>query len=161
MRLMPQQQRVMETLVEAFLDDEVLYYKESTVKSLVANGFVEQNPEMVKSDGAVATRLTQAGMDLMKTEIEEGEKKVEKFEIESGVEMPKKTRNRKSKYPFDALEVMQSFHLAERPAKSMASAVSHANKRWKDERMFVVRNVGEDDPKGEGCRVFRVEMSED
>lgn len=59
------------------------------------------------------------------------------FEIESGIEVPKTTRGgaRTSAYPFDALEVSQSFFIAAsekhpEPEKSLASTVSGATKRY-------------------------------
>lgn len=90
-------------------------------------------------------------------------------------------RGRSTLYPFDALEVGQSFHVpatAERPnpAKSLASTVSSANKRYavvvpgatrvdrngnevpetEQTRRFRVVAAAPDDARGEGARVFRV-----
>lgn len=90
------------------------------------------------------------------------------FEIESGIAMAKSSRGGKGarKYPFDALEPGQSFHVAPTrthpdPFKKMGSTTSTANRRNKDSegdslKVFAVRRVGEDDPKGVGSRVFRV-----
>lgn len=60
-----------------------------------------------------------------------------KYEIESGVEMPteKQRRGRTGGYPFDMLEVGQSFHVAKDkensdPASRLASSVSGARARY-------------------------------
>lgn len=86
------------------------------------------------------------------------------IEIEDGIAVPVvRRRQGGSIYPFDALEVGQSFHIAvtedkPNPAKSLASTVSAATKRSEGEKKFIVRAVGETDPKGPGARVFRVEV---
>ncbi len=91
------------------------------------------------------------------------------FELETGVALPTVRRGGRGAniYPFDAMDVGHSFHVPvsedkPNPAKSLASTVSSATARYKDEsgevtRKFVVRSVGAEDPKGPGARVFRVE----
>lgn len=86
------------------------------------------------------------------------------IEIDSGVPVPTVRRQSGgSIYPFDALEVGQSFHIPvsdskPNPAKSLASTVSAATKRSDGTKRFIVRAVDESDPKGPGARVFRVEV---
>ncbi len=103
------------------------------------------------------------------------------FQIEDNVSIPTGAASRgNSLYPFDALNIGQSFFVAktaemENPAKSLASTVAGANKRYavetgevrvnrkgkevpatRQERQFVVRAVKEGDK--EGARVWRVEV---
>lgn len=105
------------------------------------------------------------------------------FELETGVPMPAANRGSgESKYPFDAMEVNQSFHVPAtdarpKPARALASVVSSATARYAtpdpkgatrknksgktvpvmvEQRKYVIRTVGADDPKGIGARVFRV-----
>jgi len=90
------------------------------------------------------------------------------FAIEKGVPMPKVRRNtRNSRYPFDVMEIDDSFHVPTTeddtdPAKRLASTVSARNKSYQVDgeltRKFVVRRVGAEDSKGEGARVFRVDL---
>lgn len=62
------------------------------------------------------------------------------FEIESGIEIPKVTRNSngQEKYPFAVLEVGQSFFVADEDAasgdakKTMTSAISAAHERFSE-----------------------------
>ncbi len=82
-------------------------------------------------------------------------------------------------YPFDALEVNKSFHIPAtekrpNPAKSLASTVSAATKKYaedtgqtkqsvkgntlpvlKNTRVFTIKAVGAEDPRGPGARVVR------
>jgi hypothetical protein len=84
-------------------------------------------------------------------------------EIEKNIPMPvlNKGRMRGSyKYPFEKMEIGDSFHVAKseerpKPARTLASTVSTASKKYG--KVFRVRSVGEEDPKGPGARVFRVE----
>jgi hypothetical protein len=85
------------------------------------------------------------------------------FEIERNIPIPKrKVKLRGSyKYPFDKLEVGDSFHIpmtdkCPKPARTIASSVSTANKKF-DGKVFKSFSVDSTDPKGEGARVFRVE----
>lgn len=109
------------------------------------------------------------------------------FKIESNIAVPKASkRTRASAYPFDELEVGQSFFVpatAERPdpAKTMGSTVNGANARFSEEipgetrtnrkgnvvpatrqlREFIVRPVTEDVDGVEvkGARVWRIEVT--
>ena len=68
------------------------------------------------------------------------------YEIENNVEIPELKRFRNSKYPFDLMEVGQSFKVE---GKNPSSAVSQQNKR-NPEKRFIVRREGDD------FRVWRV-----
>lgn len=110
------------------------------------------------------------------------------FAIQNNIEIPKATRrSRTSAYPFDALEIGQSFFVpatAERPepAKTMGSTVSAANERHSEEtgetklnrkgrevpvlrplRTFIVRAVEDGAPWGQpgvaGAGVWRTEVA--
>ncbi len=168
-----------------------LYVSTKNNKPLVAllkEKLVIINKAVENDAGEVACRATDKGLALINGEVEEPpvveeqsdlpkveEKPVVKptitgnaFEIETGVEVPKVKRGGKgrSKYPFEVMEVDQSFHVPvtegnEEPWKSMASVVSSATRRFKTEegevtRKFVVRPAAEDDVKGQGARIFRI-----
>ena len=68
------------------------------------------------------------------------------YEIENNVEIPELKRFRYYKYPFDLMEVGQSFKVE---GKNPSSAVSQQNKR-NPEKRFIVRREGDD------FRVWRV-----
>ena len=70
------------------------------------------------------------------------------YEIENGVKIPELKQSRKGKYPFDLMEVGQSFKVE---GKNPSSAVSQRNKR-NPEKRFIVRREGDD------FRVWRVEF---
>ena len=71
------------------------------------------------------------------------------YEIENNVEIPEPKRYRNSKYPFDQMEIGQSFKVE---GKNPSSAVSQQNKR-NPEKRFIVRR------EGCGFRVWRVEVA--
>lgn len=152
------------------------YQKQTAVKKLVDAGLVEVNETISNDAGEFATRATAEGIEQMtgKNESETGTAKTEtsakpSFELETGIALPTIRRGGRGAtlYPFDDMEPGHSFHVPAsedkpNPAKSLASTVSSATARFKDEegnvtRKFVVRAVGEDDPKGAGARIFRVE----
>ena len=103
---------------------------------LVKNGLVEQNVDLKNDVGALATRATQKGVDAIKTQ---EVSKVSDFVIED-VALPAAKRGGNgragnTKYPFDALEIGQSFFIpatVERPnpVKALASTVTSANARY-------------------------------
>jgi hypothetical protein len=121
--------------------------------SLVKDGLVEVNPAVTDPNGkGIGTRATQAGIELVQeyeasatnepTDTPEGwdaptdaptpiPAKTGKFVIEDAVPMPKIKRvgGGNSLYPFDALEVGQSFFVG-KEAKSLASTVANANLRY-------------------------------
>lgn len=161
---------------------------EEIVKRLEKEGFVEGNREIKNSEGFIAVRAVQAAIDFIsqntkKEEVKKGENKMS-FEIESGVEIPKTARggNKAAVYPFESLEVGQSFFVPAtekkpEPWKSLASTVSAAMKKHdvvvegtknvrnpktgevktvpKTEhvKVYVLREATKDDVKG--ARVFR------
>ena len=155
---------------------------------LVEAGLVEINPAMVNEAGEIATRATQAGIESLDSgaivvdkATTEANSAIAEFQIEDNVPVPAISgRGRGGNvYPFDQLEVGQSFFVADsesRPnaAKSLASTVCSATARYavpaedgstktnkKGEvvpvmvktRKFVVRRAEEDGVKG--ARVWR------
>lgn len=119
------------------------------VAYLIENGLVEQNEGIVNEAGEFATRATEAGIAALnatvqtapaETKVEEPktERKVNmSFKIEKGIPVPKTTRGsaRTSAYPFDSMEVGDSFFIAAsekhpEPEKSLASTISGATKRY-------------------------------
>lgn len=110
---------------------------------LIALELVEVNEAITNEAGEVATRATQKGIEYV---MENTEKAPEMpatvaakptFVIESGIPVPaaRRTGRGGSSYPFDALEVGQSFFIAAsekhpEPAKSLASTVSGATARY-------------------------------
>ena len=165
---------------------------------LVEAGLVEINPAMVNEAGEIATRATQKGIESLdngngvadnatsetKTATAETgttEKVKTMFKIEDAIPVPTISgRGRGGNvYPFDQLEVGQSFFVANdeskpNAAKSLASTVSSATARYAvasedgatktnkkgevvpvmvETRKFVVRSVEENGVKG--ARVWR------
>lgn len=144
------------------------YGKPADLQKLVDAGFVETNPGATNPANAeeIAVRATPAGV------AESGQPAapatVSSFTLDDGVALPTTTtRSKPSVYPFDAMGVGQSFFVPnteDKPnaAKSMASTISSANKRFKNEadeslsRVYVVRAVDETDAgRGKGARVWR------
>lgn len=165
---------------------------------LVEAGLVEINPTMTNEAGEIATRATQKGIESLDSgaivadnatseansaiaETGKTEKVKSMFKIEDSIPVPTISgRGRGGNvYPFDQLEVGQSFFVAnseDKPnaAKSLASTVSSATARYAvpsedgatktnkagevvpvmvETRKFVVRSVEEDGVKG--ARVWR------
>ena len=175
-----------------------MFVPESVYAPLVEAGLVEINPSVTDDNGNVATRATQAGIESLDNgetignnatseatsataETGKTEKVKTMFKIEDSIPVPTiSCRGRGGNvYPFDQLEVGQSFFVAnseDKPnaAKSLASTVSSAtaryavasedgatktNKKGKvvpvmvETRKFVVRSVEENGVKG--ARVWR------
>ena len=171
---------------------------ESVYAPLVEAGLVEINPGMTDENGNVATRATQKGIESLDSAATvadnatseatsataatgETQKVKTMFKIEDSIPVPTISgRGRGGNvYPFDQLEVGQSFFVAnseDKPnaAKSLASTVSSATARYAvasedgatktnkkgevvpvmvETRKFVVRSVEEDGVKG--ARVWR------
>lgn len=165
---------------------------------LVEAGLVEINPAMVNEAGEIATRATQAGIESLDSsaivvdnatteanssiaETGKTEKVKSMFKIEDSVPVPTISGRGRSGnvYPFNQLEVGQSFFVANseskpNAAKSLASTVCSATARYAvpaedgstktnkkgevvpvlvETRKFVVRSVEEDGVKG--ARVWR------
>lgn len=110
---------------------------------LVEAGLVEINPGMTNEAGEIATRATQKGIDSMNQNTETAAPAAtsapvaSSFTIEDNVPMPTASGRGRggNTYPFDALNVGQSFFVPnseEKPnaAKSLASTVSSATARY-------------------------------
>jgi hypothetical protein len=144
------QSTMLAKIVKATTAGQIAYIKEGkTLTQLCGLGLIEINPAMKEGD-KVAARNTPLGLDAhdaaAKTDatdgntaepVTQGSNVMTSFTIETGVEMPAITRagSRTSVYPFDALEVGQSFFVPATeempdPAKSLASTVSSASKRY-------------------------------
>lgn len=162
-------------------------------KTLIDNQLIEVNSEITNAEGEIAARITDAGRAELQNG--EGEREVVQgsatasrkpiIEIEDNVEMETvRTRTRSSQYPFDALEVGQSFFVGDDDVKSgdafktLASTVAGANSRYavptgekrpnrrdkskmvdvvKHERKFELRRATHPQ-RGNGARVWRVEV---
>ena len=159
---------------------------------LVESGMVEINTAVVDAAGNVATRATPKGIETVNATPQTAAPAAApaaptaakpSFALDTGIALPSVAgRGRTANtYPFDAMEVGQSFFVpnsAERPnaAKSMASTVSSATARYAVEipgetvpnrkgktvpkvneiRKFVVRAVDETaQGRGPGARIWR------
>ena len=138
-------------IVEATKTTGYMHVDGARVGQLVKAGVIELNPDLTDSDGNVAARATEKGYKfidetygediVMKHDIDKstGLEHSGAFEIDSDVVVPMRTRNvgagRKSTYPFEQLEVGQSFHIpateeCPNPVKSRASLVTIANNKY-------------------------------
>lgn len=128
----------------------------ATSATLAEAGLIELNPQMIEGD-KIAARTTNAGVDTYQngdnvepvnednatadeSAITQGNKTMSGFSIDTGVPVPaiKRSGAATSIYPFDALEVGQSFFVPAtdempNPGKSLASTVSSASKRYATE----------------------------
>lgn len=172
-------------IVDATKAASFVFTSEGERGTLVSEGLIEVNAGVVDPSNAakIATRATPAGISMIDGQAAAApapaasEKKSD-FEIESGIELPAVAgRGRTgSTYPFDKLEVGQSFFV-EKPAKALASTVSSAIARFavdvpgqtrtnrkgkqvqttKPTRVFVVRSAKKTVNGAEvsGSRIFR------
>jgi hypothetical protein len=128
----------------------------ATSAMLAEAGLIELNPQMIEGD-KIAARTTDAGVDTYQNgdsvepvnednqpanepATNQGTKPMTEFSIDTGVPVPaiKRSGAATSIYPFDALEVGQSFFVPAtedmpNPGKSLASTVSSASKRYATE----------------------------
>lgn len=170
---------LLRSIVEATNAGSFVYTSITDHTPLITEGLVEINPALVDDAGNIATRATQKGIDAQTQGKQEmshhHDHKHEEvaataavasvtpaaFAIEDNVPVPTAIR-RGGKggnvYPFEQLAVGQSFFVPAsdakpNPAKSLASTVSSATKRYadSDKRKFIVRSV-----EG-GARVWRIE----
>jgi len=148
------------TIIEATQSETgMAYMSQKSVQKLVDGEYVECNIQMTDAKGNVAVRATQKGIAIMSdpatTETPTAEAQAPAtattpvYAVESGTSMPALTRARSgatSIYPFDALEApvkdetsgdvtYSSFFVPATekrpdPAKSLASTVSTASKRY-------------------------------
>lgn len=121
-----------------------LYTSPAVHGPLIEAGMVEINPAVTNEAGEIATRATQKGIDEMNRNTETGTAAASapvatSFAIEDNVPMPTGSGRGRGRggnvYPFDALEVGQSFFVPnseDKPnaAKSLASTVSSATARF-------------------------------
>jgi len=147
------------------------YGKAADLQPLVDGGLVETNPGATNEAGEIAVRATAAGIEAagQPAENSNGSAPVAKtsFTIDDNVELPVgATRTKAATYPFELLAKGQSFFVGNteakpNAAKSLASTISSANKRYKTEdgsesRKFVVRPVDETaQGRGPGARIWR------
>lgn len=183
----------MSHIVEATLDPAkgFLYTSAAVHTPLAEAGLVEVNPTMANEAGELATRATQKGIDSVSNNGENAtsetngepaktEKVNKMFQLEDNVAVPSISGRGRTgtTYPFDAMEVGQSFFIANdeskpNAAKSLASTVSSATARYaevvpgefktnkkgeqvpvtRQTRKFIVRSVEENGVKG--ARVWR------
>lgn len=182
----------MKAIVEATLAGSFVYTSVADHTPLVSDGLVEVNSAMSDASGALATRATQKGIDSMKSQPQtqlaanqnasDGNTGVQlagqqEFVIQDNIPIPAvagRGRTGQSTYPFDRLNIGQSFFVP-KASKNLASTVSSANARFSEEipgqtktdrkgnvvpatkqlRQFVVRTVTENGVKG--SRIWRVE----
>lgn len=137
----------LQTVIDATKADGFVYTPASFHDPLIASGDVEINVEMKDEAGNIATRATDKALNTVNTQTTPAgtaapEKVAPKFEIEAGIPIPARTRvagaglraGRTPIYPFDALEIGQSFFVPnvgeKSAAKAMASTVAGANSRY-------------------------------
>ena len=131
------------SIVAATQANSFVYTAEADHKPLIEAGLVEINPAMADESGSVATRATQKGIDQVTTAQNQAQAEVSTvvvksaFVLESGVPLPTVSGRGRTgtTYPFDLMEVGQSFFVAnseDKPdaAKSLASTVSSATARF-------------------------------
>jgi hypothetical protein len=176
---------LMGTIIAAMAVEATPYSMQTTkaVEGLLKDNLVEQNADIRDGD-KIATRATEAGIAAYNTQKDAENASSDgasAFEIDDGVPMPTARGGGRTstQYPFDRLEVGQSFHIAAttdkpNPAKSIASTVSAATKKFATPtgetkksakgndipvlnytRKFSVKAVDANDPKGAGARVWR------
>lgn len=160
---------VLRNVADGTNKNELVYTHPSVHAAMVTQGLVEVNPGMVNDKGELATRPTPAGMaklsEVQQTNAQTTETNPStgpqgakpSFTVAANVPVPTVKRGGRSGtlYPFDSLEVGQSFFVAAtndkpNPAKSLASTVSSATMRYANEKG--TREVQEKD--AEGNKVF-------
>lgn len=127
-------------VVEATLDASVGYTfcSDEIAAWLVKNEYIEQNEAIKNVSGHLATRATEKGIQLVESQKPKEEVKVSEETVEYVIEdvalAPTKRGTglipRVSKYPFEKLEVGQSFFIAGKELKSVASTVNNAQKKY-------------------------------
>lgn len=149
---------------------QAAYLPTKLADKLAKAGVIDKHPTDKNADGDALVKITAAGTELL-TKFETATPRVAPsvpeggFEIVSGFTMPAPTGRgrREATYPFDKLEIGQSFFIpatAERPtpAKSMGSTVSSANRRYADATPKRFFRVAEVEHKGvKGAMVQRME----
>lgn len=161
-------------IVNATLEGGFLYTSKYVYKTLIEKGLVEINEAIKNEAGEIATRATQKGIKSMELNSKD-------VVLENDVKIPTVSGRGRSQfgYPFDKMELGQSFFVANteskpNAAKSLTSATSAATKRFSvpspdgatktnkkgetvpvmiETRKFIVRSVEENGVKG--GRVWR------
>lgn len=163
-----------------------MYTSPDVHASLVEQGLVEVNPGMTNEAGELATRATQKGIEQANAEGADGDENqlnstatlagantsgnmqgaiTSAYQIEDDVPMPTASGRGRggNTYPFDALNVGQSFFVANseskpNAAKSLASTVSSATARYAEpvEGQFKKNSKGEDVQVTKETRKFMV-----
>lgn len=174
---------LLKTVADATQANSFVYTSTAQNKPLLDAGFVEVNDGMKDAAGNVATRATATGIDAVakaaagQSPAPAGAASPEaskpsnprpspsNFKLDDAVTMPTIKRGGPggNVYPFDSMNAGQSFFVAAtddrpNPAKSLASTVSSATKRYAEAtpiRKFAVRSVVENGVKG--ARVWRTE----
>lgn len=130
--------------------DSFVYTSPEFHTALIASGDVEVNPDIKSAEGLLATRATPKAIAAMSQPATPPvaavpAKEKPSFVIEADIPIPDRTRNssglragRTPVYPFDALELGQSFFVpnpanGKSAAKAMASTVAGANARYVEE----------------------------
>lgn len=176
-----------------------VYAKEGDYKELFDANLVEFNKSQKTGAGKnlqIAVRATDAGVAALQAHQGGGTATnqpagnvatTSAFQLRKNINIPEVRRrvgDGASKYPFDDMEIGDSFHVPvseamPKPAKSLASSVTAANHRFAEKvpgqhktrkgtmvdnyklnRKFVIRPVGKDDPDGPGARIWRVALKE-
>ena len=153
----------MPEIVAATQAGSFVYAEPFDVQYLLDNEWIEQNADYSNPENAVeiATRATQKGIaDFTETVASATNTTAEQpktkgntkmsFEILDGIELPKLTRaggaTRQAMYPFDKLEVGQSFFVPAtekkpEPWKSLSSSISTAQHKYAEEIPGETREV--------------------
>jgi hypothetical protein len=150
-----------------------LLTEEQANKLKAADGsLIEINPE-IKVDGKIAVRATDAGIkagDEAKAIANTPKPPAEKleFKLETGFAIPEIRRGGATgeAYPFDQMEAGQSFFVPATesrpfPAKSLASTVSSATRRYAIQDGTTKNDKGVDVPKFKNTRVFAIRSVEE
>jgi len=142
------------------------YCSMDIIDYLVKKELAECDPGNTNEAGAVACRATKTGIDMVNAQTAKGSEKEmsNEFVIEKGIEIPKLKRGGgagNSKYPFDKMEVGDSFFVA-KEAKTLGGTVSSANKRYavEVEGETRVNRKGNAVPKTVQERKFEARVSE-
>lgn len=159
--------------VEALQANTAFMATPKEMEQLQKDGLVESNDQL-KEGNKIAFRATQKGLEAFQQLNGGGAKpavqlsaEAEKYEIESDIPPPEGRRRTgpKMKYPFDRLEVGQSFFVeatTEKPEpwKNLASTVSTAMRRYAVKDGTRVNRNGETVDNYKPTRVFRLDKAE-
>lgn len=154
------------------------YATKADLETLMRDGLVEIGPQEKPGSNKFAFRATDAGVRAFEAGGEGSNDagngasapvstNTKGFEIETGVPVPDRPRRSgpTGKYPFDALEVGQSFFIPAtndkpEPWKSMQSTVTAAQRRYSVEDGTRVNRNGDTVPNLKPVRRFRLDKSE-